>query len=133
NGGASTTSSTVTFTVGGGGGNTAPVVSQTSPTAGQSFAAGASITLAATATDNVSVQRREVLVDGNIVGTHTPSPYTAARPTPPRRQGGRHGPSRRPATRPSRAAPMPAAPCGAPPRARSRSAWGPATRRRPCR
>src|SRR6185436_4561287 len=44
----STTSSTVTFTVGGGGGNTAPVVSQTSPTAGASFATGASITFSAT-------------------------------------------------------------------------------------
>lgn len=78
NGGASTTSSTVTFTVGGGGGNTAPVVSQTSPAAGASFAAGASITFSATATDNVSVQRCEFLVDGNIVGTDTTSPYSVA-------------------------------------------------------
>lgn len=74
----STTSSTVTFTVGGGGGNTAPVVSQTSPTAGASFATGASITFSATATDNVSVQRCEFLVDGSLVGTDTTSPYSVA-------------------------------------------------------
>jgi endoglucanase len=73
----STTSSTVTFTVGAGG-NTAPVVTQTSPTAGASFAAGASITFSGTATDNVSVQRCEFLVDGNIVGTDTTSPYSVA-------------------------------------------------------
>ena len=74
----STTSSTVTFTVGGGGSNTAPVVSQTSPTAGASFATGASITFSATATDNVSVQRCEFLVDGSVVGTDTSSPYSVS-------------------------------------------------------
>ncbi|HUQ10617.1 MAG TPA: cellulase family glycosylhydrolase [Steroidobacteraceae bacterium] len=62
---------------GGGGGNTAPVVTLTAPTANQVFAAGTtSVTLSATATDNVSVQRVEFRVDGALVNTDTASPYT---------------------------------------------------------
>jgi hypothetical protein len=72
----STTSSTVTFTVGGGG-NPPPTVTVTSPTANQSFASGATVTLAATATDsNGTVQRCEFRVDGNLVATDTSSPYS---------------------------------------------------------
>ena len=71
----STTSASVAFTVGSG--NTPPQVTATSPTAGQNFAAGATVPLAGTATDpGGSVQRCEFLVDGNLVGTDTSSPYT---------------------------------------------------------
>src|SRR5262245_32663915 len=63
---------------GGGVGNHAPVVSRTSPTAGQSFAAGAAIPLAANASDpDGSINRVEFLVDGAVVATDTTSPYTA--------------------------------------------------------
>jgi aryl-phospho-beta-D-glucosidase BglC (GH1 family) len=66
----------VTFTIGGGG-NTAPQVSLTSPTANQSFAAGASIPLAATASDpGGSVIRVEFRIDGTLVGSDTSSPYS---------------------------------------------------------
>jgi endoglucanase len=59
------------------GGNTAPVVTLTAPSAGQSFAAGTtSVTLSATATDNVSVQRVEFRLNGNLVNTDTSSPYS---------------------------------------------------------
>jgi hypothetical protein len=75
NGGASTTSSAVSFTVGGGG-NTAPSVSLTSPTASQSFTAGASIPLAASATDNSGVLRVDFRIDNVLVGSDTSSPYT---------------------------------------------------------
>nr|WP_281286752.1 glycoside hydrolase family 6 protein [Catellatospora sichuanensis] len=61
---------------GGGGGNTAPTVSLNSPTSGQSFSAGASVPLAATASDNSGVARVEFRVDGNLVGTDTSSPYS---------------------------------------------------------
>jgi hypothetical protein len=71
----STISSAVSFTVGGGG-NTPPTVSLTSPTAGQTFAAGAAIALAATATDDGGVVRVEFRVDGALVGTDASSPYT---------------------------------------------------------
>jgi len=75
----STTSGNVTFMVQGGGGNQAPVVNLTSPTAGQSFAAGAAVPLAANASDpDGTVNRVEFLVDGNLVGTDTTSPYTAS-------------------------------------------------------
>jgi cellulose 1,4-beta-cellobiosidase len=60
----------------GGGGNTAPTVSLTSPTSGQTIAAGVAVPLAATATDNSAVARVEFLVDGALVGTDTTSPYT---------------------------------------------------------
>ncbi len=62
---------------GGGGGNTAPVVTLTSPTANQVFPSGTtSVNLAATATDNVSVQRVEFRVDGALVNTDTSAPYS---------------------------------------------------------
>jgi cellulose 1,4-beta-cellobiosidase len=64
---------------GGGGGNQAPTVSLTSPTAGQSFAAGAAVPLAANASDpDGAVIRVEFLVDGTVVATDTTSPYTAS-------------------------------------------------------
>ena len=59
------------------GGNTAPVVTLTAPSAGQSFPAGTtSVTLSATATDNVSVQRVEFRLNGTLVNTDTSSPYS---------------------------------------------------------
>jgi cellulose 1,4-beta-cellobiosidase len=67
-------------TCGGGGGpaNQPPTVSLTSPTAGQSFAAGATVPLAATAADpDGRVARVEFLVDGALVATDTTAPYTA--------------------------------------------------------
>src|SRR5688572_29543433 len=76
----STTSAAVTFTVGGGG-NTPPTASVTSPTANQSFAAGAAIPLAATATDpGGAVVRVDFRLDGSttVVGSDTTSPYTFA-------------------------------------------------------
>jgi len=73
----STVTPAVTFTVGGGGGNTAPQVSLTSPTANQSFAAGAAVPLAATASDpGGAVVRVEFRIDGTLVGTDTSSPYS---------------------------------------------------------
>jgi cellulose 1,4-beta-cellobiosidase len=64
---------------GGGGGNQPPIVSLTSPTAGQSFAAGAAVPLAANASDpDGTVNRVEFLVDGTVVATDTTSPYTAS-------------------------------------------------------
>ncbi|HCU51160.1 MAG TPA: cellobiohydrolase, partial [Micromonosporaceae bacterium] len=62
---------------GGGGGNQAPAVSLTSPTAGSSFASGAAVPLAATASDpDGTINRVEFLVDGALVGSDTSSPYT---------------------------------------------------------
>jgi cellulose 1,4-beta-cellobiosidase len=55
--------------------NTPPSVSLTSPTSGQQIANGATIPLAATASDNVSVSRVEFRVDGTLVSTDTSSPY----------------------------------------------------------
>jgi endoglucanase len=73
----STTSTAVAFTIATtGGGNTAPVVTVTSPTANQNFASGAAVSLAATATDNVSVARCEFRVDNVLVATDTSSPYS---------------------------------------------------------
>jgi cellulose 1,4-beta-cellobiosidase len=61
----------------GGGGNTAPTVSLTSPTGGQSFPAGAGVPLAATASDpGGAVTRVEFRVDGNLVNTDTSAPYS---------------------------------------------------------
>ena len=66
---------------GGGPANQPPTVSLTSPAAGQSFAAGAIVPLAATAADpDGRVARVEFLVDGALVATDTTAPYTAARP-----------------------------------------------------
>ncbi len=64
---------------GGGGGsvNPAPVVSLTSPTSGQEFLAGSSVSLAATASDaGGAISRVEFRVDGNLVSTDTSAPYT---------------------------------------------------------
>ncbi|HET6952633.1 MAG TPA: glycoside hydrolase family 6 protein [Acidimicrobiales bacterium] len=66
---------------GGGGGpaNRPPTVALTSPAAGQSFAPGAAVPLAATAADpDGPVARVEFLVDGALVATDTTAPYTAA-------------------------------------------------------
>ncbi len=72
----STTTPARAFTVGGGG-NTPPTVSLTSPTANQSFTAGAAVPLAATASDpGGGVVRVEFRIDGTLVGTDTTSPYT---------------------------------------------------------
>jgi cellulose 1,4-beta-cellobiosidase len=63
----------------GGGTNQAPTVSLTSPASGQTFAAGASVPLAANASDpDGTINRVEFRVDGNLVGTDTSSPYTAS-------------------------------------------------------
>ena len=76
NGGASTTSTPVSFTIGGGG-NPAPTVSLTSPTANQSFASGAAVPLAATASDsNGTITNVVFRVDGSVVNTDTSSPYS---------------------------------------------------------
>ena len=47
--------------------NTPPTVSLTSPTSGQQFNQGASVTLAANASDNSGVSRVEFRVDGALV------------------------------------------------------------------
>ncbi len=61
----------------GGGTNTPPTISLTSPTNGQSFAVGASVPLAATASDSDgAVSRVEFRVDGNLVATDTSAPYS---------------------------------------------------------
>jgi len=60
--------------------NTPPSVSLTSPTSGQQFANGATIPLAATASDNGSVSRVEFRVDGTLVSTDTSSPYGFTNP-----------------------------------------------------
>ena len=66
-----------TACTGPGGGNTAPVVSFTAPSGNQVFPAGTtSVSLAANATDNVSVQRVEFRVNGTLVSTDTSSPYS---------------------------------------------------------
>jgi cellulose 1,4-beta-cellobiosidase len=84
NGTFSTSNSTPTgFTLngtactGGGAGNSAPIVSLSSPSSGQTFPAGSSVTLAANASDPGGVVSRvEFRVDGNLVNTDTSSPYS---------------------------------------------------------
>ena len=62
---------------GGGTTNTPPTVSLTGPASGASFAAGATVPLAATASDaNGSIVRVEFRVDGNLVNSDTTSPYS---------------------------------------------------------
>jgi aryl-phospho-beta-D-glucosidase BglC (GH1 family) len=57
--------------------NTAPTVSLTSPTSGQSFPAGSAVTLAANASDpGGAVIRVEFRVDGALVSSDTTSPYS---------------------------------------------------------
>jgi hypothetical protein len=59
------------------GGNQAPTVSLTSPTAGQSFTAPATVNFAATASDSDgSVARVEFLSGSTVIGSDTTSPYT---------------------------------------------------------
>ena len=63
----------------GGGGpiNTPPIVSLTSPTSGQSFPAGSSVLLAASASDpGGAISRVEFRVDGTLVNTDTSAPYS---------------------------------------------------------
>ena len=69
---------TFTCTPGGSGpANPAPTVTLTSPTAGQTFAAGAPVPLAATASDsNGTVASVAFLVDAVVVNTDTTSPYS---------------------------------------------------------
>ncbi|MEV0716454.1 glycoside hydrolase family 6 protein [Asanoa sp. NPDC050611] len=58
-------------------GNTAPTVSLTSPTSGATFAAGAAIPLAATASDvEGPISRVEFLIDGTVVNSDTTAPYS---------------------------------------------------------
>ncbi|MET0535507.1 MAG: cellulase family glycosylhydrolase [Steroidobacter sp.] len=62
---------------GGGTTNTPPQVTLNTPTSGQTFASGASVALAATASDpGGAVSRVEFRVDGNLVNTDTSSPYS---------------------------------------------------------
>ena len=56
--------------------NTPPTVSLTSPASGQQFNQGASVTLAANASDNSGVSRVEFRIDGALVATDTSSPYS---------------------------------------------------------
>jgi endoglucanase len=61
------------------GGNRAPTVALSSPTAGQTFTAPATINFAATASDpDGTVSRVEFLNGATVVGTDTSSPYTFA-------------------------------------------------------
>jgi len=62
---------------GGGGTNTPPTVTLTSPASGATFAQGAAVNLAATASDaNGSVIRVEFRVDGTLVNSDTTAPYS---------------------------------------------------------
>ncbi len=66
-----------TACTGGGTSNTPPTISLTSPTSGQTFPAGSTVTLAATASDpGGAVTRVEFRVDGNLVNTDTTAPYS---------------------------------------------------------
>jgi len=78
NAGATTTSATVTVTINAPTpGNQAPTVALTSPSSGQSFAAPATIGLAATASDSDgTIARVEFLRGGVVVGTDTSAPFT---------------------------------------------------------
>jgi hypothetical protein len=72
----STATAARTFTVGTTG-NTAPQVTLTAPTSGQSFPAGSAVTLSATASDpGGAVIRVEFRVDGTLVSSDTTSPYS---------------------------------------------------------
>ncbi|MES1263307.1 MAG: glycoside hydrolase family 6 protein, partial [Peristeroidobacter soli] len=57
------------------GDTTPPAVSLTSPTSGQQIANGATIAVAATASDNVAVSRVEFRIDGALTNSDTSSPY----------------------------------------------------------
>jgi regulation of enolase protein 1 (concanavalin A-like superfamily) len=78
NGGATRTSTPVAITVTTAS-NQLPAVSITSPTAGQSFSAPASLTVAATATDaDGTIAGVDFYVGTQLVGTDSTSPYTAS-------------------------------------------------------
>jgi cellulose 1,4-beta-cellobiosidase len=80
---ASFTLNGTTCTGGGPGNNQAPTVSLTGPTANQSFATGAAIPMAATASDpDGTINRVEFLIDGAVVGSDTSSPYSFSAPSP---------------------------------------------------
>src|ERR1041385_5078432 len=68
----------ITFTGGGGGGGdtTAPTVSITSPANGATVARRTTVTITATATDNVGVTRIEFSVNGALQCTDTSAPYS---------------------------------------------------------
>jgi endoglucanase len=73
----STSTAAVPFTVQGGTTNTPPTITLTGPTSGQSFPAGSSVTLSATASDpGGAVSRVEFRIDGNLVATDTSTPYS---------------------------------------------------------
>jgi hypothetical protein len=59
---------------GGGGDTTAPTVNVTAPTNGATVSG--TVTITASASDNVGVSRVEFFVDGALVGTSTSSPYS---------------------------------------------------------
>jgi endoglucanase len=72
----STVSTAVSFTIGATG-NTAPTVTLTAPTSGQSFPAGSAVTLTATAADaGGAIIRVEFQIDGALVSSDTTSPYS---------------------------------------------------------
>ena len=76
--GASTTSAPVTFSVstGSGGGNARPIVTVTSPTAGATFTAPATITLSANAIDpDGEIARVEFFANSQHVATELVAPY----------------------------------------------------------
>ncbi|GAA0260397.1 glycoside hydrolase family 48 protein [Saccharothrix mutabilis subsp. mutabilis] len=59
--------------------NTAPTVSLTSPTSGQSFQSGQAIALAANASDSDgTIAKVDFLADGAVVATDTSAPYTGS-------------------------------------------------------
>lgn len=71
----STASTPVNVTVSGA--NAAPMVTLTSPAAGQSFPLGSTVALAATATDpDGTIAKVEFRVGGSVVATDTSAPYT---------------------------------------------------------
>ena len=84
--GASTTSAPVTFSVstGSGGGNARPIVTVTSPTAGATFTAPATITLSADATDpDGEIARVEFFANSQHVATERVAPYLLNWPSVP--------------------------------------------------
>ena len=67
----------ISFTGGGGGGDTIPpTVSITSPANGASVARRSTVTITATASDNVGVTRVEFSVNGALQCTDTTAPYS---------------------------------------------------------
>ena len=67
----------ITFTGGGGGGdNIPPTVSITNPANGASVARRSTVTITATASDNVGVTRVEFLINGALQCTDTTAPYS---------------------------------------------------------